>query len=160
MGITIDAMRGVDFARSYGWGVQFSSYSGEFFPATTMTDVFADFANGTVEYGPYTFSFPERVQRGKTLTFEIYEISTHDVYLWLVDWKKAVQGPEFTTALIGDVDVARPCIIQRLNLQRGTVDTAQVFVIPEGEITANFGSEKGGAPLSIQLTLAVVGFTG
>lgn len=157
MTVNIDQMRKVDFARTYGWHIQFPSFNGEFFPAHAVNDTFLTFQNGEREYGPWVYRFPEKATRGKLLDFEVYELSDYSLYYWLKEWKKDIQGPDYTTALLGEQGVARDLIVQRLALDQTPVDSERLMVIPDGDVSIPYSSDKGGAPLSVSFSVVVVG---
>jgi hypothetical protein len=157
MAINIDIIRRVEFAKPYSWEASFDGFPGPFLPCHVFNDTFLTFRNGTMEYGPWEFQFPERAHRGDEISLDFYELSDHVLYEWLREWKRKILTDNFTTALVGASGVTKKLTLQRLNPQRNPVSTEIMMVIPSGEITFNLSSEKGGSPLTLSATFAVVG---
>lgn len=157
MTTTIETLRGIDFSRPYTWEATFAEY-GDFFPAYAVGDTALSFDNATMEYGPRTFHFPQKVSRGKVINLEIYDTNDYEALGFLSDWMDDISGENYTVNLIGDPKCTRTLVLQRLNNQRNpTRFFDRLLVIPEGDLQVNHTSDKGGAPLSLSLTLTVVG---
>jgi len=159
MATTIDTLRnlGPDFAKPYDWEVSFPSFSSEFFPAHVLQDTLLSFQSGHMEYGVWPFNFPELSIRGKSLSLEIYDLGDYRVGFFLKKWQKAIQGDDFTIRLLMQPGVTKELILNRLNAQREPVTTESYDVIPEGDITYNHTSDKGGTPISVTVNLSIVG---
>jgi len=156
MALTIEDLRAQDFARGYNWEVKFPDFSGNFFPAYSFNDEFVNFASGSMDYGPEVFYFPEKAWRGKNLSIEIYEFDNYPVIEWLQEWYKSIKAEEYSIHLLGEYSVAKQMIILRYNLQKAPVSLEILHVIPEGNVSVSYVSDKG-SPLALSLNLIVVG---
>jgi len=157
MATTIETLRAEDYSRPYTWEATFVEY-GDFFPAYAVGDTALTFDNATMEYGPRTFHFPQKVSRGKVINLEIYDVNDYRALGFLHDWMEDIEGLDYTIKLIGTPGCTRTLVLQRLNNQRNpTRFNERLLVIPEGDVQVNHTSDKGGQPLSLSLTLTVVG---
>jgi len=155
--ITIDDLRGTDFAHSYHWDVMFPSYGGAVFPAHGLTAPVARFENGSIDYGAVELHFPEKVAYSE-ISLELYETVSWDVLKWLREWRNdIVDNNNFTVGLVGQQNVARQMIIMEQNGQKSVVNMDKLLVIPSSDVQAVLSSDKNGL-VSISVAFSIVGF--
>ena len=141
-------------ARAYKWNIKFDGYSDPF-PASASSDVWQSIMNGTVDYLPDGFAYPERAKRGD-FSVTAHEIKDHQLQDYFVEWREEISDGGLTIALLAKA--AREIVLTPLKLDNGVISNAQVtlVVIPDGQITYEYTSDKNSG-LSAAISFKVVG---
>lgn len=157
--ITAKQLSNIQFAHSYHWDIKFPSFSGDLFPAKTVTDTMWNFKNETINYGPAEFHYPSSAQIGG-LSVQIIETDKWEIVSWLEEWRQSVFDPsDFTVGLVGDPNVAREVELYNQDWQKNPVLTRILLVIPSSEISVEKSSSKGDT-INISLNFNTVGEKG
>lgn len=142
-------------ARSYMWDVTFPEFDGSF-PASALNVEIAQFENDKVNYGPWSFDFPKLSEVGN-IDVVVYELNTYAIYEYITEWVHVYSDSNsWGVALIGDDNVARDITIEMYGLDGEIAKTHVVKVIPTGNISYGFNSEKGGQ-ISPSMAFTIVG---
>lgn len=161
--INIDSLRKIEFSKPYNWEISFPEFGAEIFPAFSYSDTAFTFASESMDFGANRFSIPSApYSPGLNASLEIYELQDFKLYKWLKDWYNLITKSDFTIRLLGETvgaqRVAKEMLIERLSSDNiNASDVQRVLVIPDGDVTYSFSSEKGGTPISVSLNLIVVG---
>jgi hypothetical protein len=154
MPLTID--QGVSswypMARAYKWDIKFDGYPDPF-PASASSNVWQSIMNGTVDYVPGGYSYPELATRGD-ISITAHEIKDHQLQDYFIEWRKEISDNGMTISLLAEA--AREVILTPLKLDNGVIKTITLVVIPDGQITYEYTSDKNSG-LSAAISFKVVG---
>lgn len=151
---TVNTWRGVfPVARSYMWDITFPGIG--IFPATVMDVEVAQFENDKVNYGPWGFDFPKMAASGN-INITAYELNTYKVFYFIREWLKLIADTNWGIGLVGEPNVAKEVTIEGHNITGGNAITHMVRVIPTGNVSYAYNSEKNGV-LSPSMSFTVVG---
>ena len=158
--VTIDEFRKnlLPSARPYQWDIEFEGYpGGKTFPASTANDTMFSFKAEHIDYGPASFAIPYGATTSKILTVGIYLHEEAKMEQWLLDWKDQLCDDQFGVALLKEG--ARTAFVHRYKIDTSysPLYPKAFTIIPEGEVAVSYTSEKGGQPITSELTFAVVG---
>lgn len=154
MAFTIEELRKENFAHTYMWEINFPSYSGAFFPASSVKEGTGTSILGEADYGGVSIKYPWKYELA-ALEIQMVEVADRKVITWLEEWYNVVYDKEnLTVSLLATA--ARPVTILHMNYGGSVAKTNQYLVVPESEATWELSSEKNNA-LSINLTLEIVG---
>jgi hypothetical protein len=139
-------------ARAYKWDVEFDGYSSKF-PASMASDTWLKIINGTVDYLPGGYAYPENAYRGD-ISFTIHEVKNYDVKNYFKDWQSEISDNGYTVALLAEA--AKQVILMPLDLDNSIVESITLVVIPEGPGTYEYTSDKNSG-LTTSISFKVVG---
>jgi len=154
MPLTID--KGVSawypLARAYKWEVTFQGYPDPF-PASAASNIWQQIINGQVDFIPGGYSYPELATRGD-VTFTVHEIKEYALQKYFESWRKEMSEGGMTIALLAKA--AREVILSPLGLDNSVIKTITLCVIPDGQITYEYTSDKNSG-VTAALSFKVVG---
>jgi len=139
-------------ARAYKWDVEFDGYPNKF-PASMASDTWMKLINGTVDYLPGGYSYPENAYRGD-ISFTVHEVKNYDLKKYFQKWQEEISEDGYTVALLAEA--AREVTLMPLDLDNSTLDTIRLCVIPEGPVTYEYTSDKNSG-LTTSISFKVVG---
>lgn len=155
--ITIDDLRSTEFSKAYNWSISLEGYSG-FFPCHIVSEQALAFTPSQITFGNRNFDVPGMSIVGESLSLSVYETRDWAFLEFLVAWKDHVQpAGTFYTKLIGQPGVAKAVTIAKLRGDNSVARLTRYLAIPSSNVEIQHTSDKQGTPVSIDLSLIIVG---
>ena len=139
-------------SRAYKWEIKFDGWDTPF-PASGVSDVWQQVMNGNVGYVPGGYAYPELATRGD-MSVTAHEIKDHDLKTYFTEWREEISAEGRTIALLAEA--AREVIISPLQLDNSVLQTITLIVIPDGQVTYEYSSDKNSG-LTAMMAFKVVG---
>ena len=155
----INAIRSVEFARSYLWQIWFPSIvKGPFtgwFPATEVEEPFSEITSHSFTIGNHEYKVPQG-QGSLALRVTFIDDATHSLFNWIEEWVDTIIPLDRRGVASLEASI-RKCHVMALSPQKKVIRTRRYDVYPEGSIANSYNSSPSVKTFS--MTFSVVGIT-